>query len=118
MPPPSQRLGLNSTVPLAMAPSGLRTAHPVFWPRSSAKIAPPVKSPEARAAAGTEIALASLRSARRVDPAMIVPSRVILVRMAAGSCQVRRRHPLFARMSRLPADWWSRGLSGNQELPQ
>ena len=74
MPPPSNRPGLNSTVPLAMAPSALRTAQPVFWPRSSARIALPLGSPAARASAGTEIALASLRTARRVDPAMIVPS--------------------------------------------
>jgi hypothetical protein len=73
-PPPSNRPGLNSTVPLAMAPSALRTAQPVVWPRSSARIAVPVGSPAASANAGTEIALASVRTARRVATAMIVPS--------------------------------------------
>ena len=74
MPPPSNRPGLNRAVPLAMAPSALRTAQPVFWPRSSARMALPVGSPPASATTGTEIALASLRTARRVEAAMIVPS--------------------------------------------
>jgi hypothetical protein len=47
MPPPSNRPGLNSTVPLAIAPSPLRTAQPVLWPRSSARIALPVGAPSA-----------------------------------------------------------------------
>ena len=47
MQPPSNRPGLNSTVPLAMAASVLRTAQPVFWPRSSARMALPVGSPAA-----------------------------------------------------------------------
>jgi hypothetical protein len=40
MPPPSWRPGRNSTVPLVMTPSAVRTAHPVFWPRSRASSAP------------------------------------------------------------------------------
>ena len=38
MPPPSNRPGRNSWTPLAMAPSRLRTAQPVRWPRSRARI--------------------------------------------------------------------------------
>ena len=62
MPPPSNRPGLNSTVPLAIAPSVLRTAQPVFWPRSSARIALPVGAPPASAGQRTGMMLSLVLS--------------------------------------------------------
>ena len=53
IPPPSNRPGRNSCMPLAMAPSRLRTAQPVRWPKSRARTTGDFGLPPASTAIGT-----------------------------------------------------------------
>ena len=77
------------------ATSRLRTAQPVRWPRSSARITVAVGLPPASTSIGTgTVTLASTLSPDQSLGSHDRPHlRVVVVRMAAGNCQERRRHP-------------------------
>ena len=96
--------GLSAAERPAPAAGGLRSrlrrrlyrAQPVQWPRSSARMMGVVGVPPASAAIGADaVTLASARCRVRVRVAMIVSTRVVVLRMPAGTgCEAtRQRQP-------------------------